>query len=146
MRLPLLAVLAALAVPTAAAAQTDPPPPADPGAEVIEIPKPPATAWVGMAMEQSTLANEVGRMVSALVVTSVAAGSPAEAAGLQVDDELVAIDGCDLRGREVCVHWRRLVPGQPYRLRVRNGGVEREVTLVPAPPRAPAAAPSGADD
>lgn len=137
MRIPLLAVFAALAVSTAAAAQTSPPsaPPAGVRIEeTVELPRRPPTAWVGMSMEQDSRSSELGTDRDPLKVTAVMTGSPADAAGLRVGDEILAVDGCDTR--ETCFQWR-LVPGQRYLLRVRNGAEERDVTLVPAPPRAP---------
>ncbi|HEX6037991.1 PDZ domain-containing protein [Longimicrobium sp.] len=132
MRLHALAMLAALAVSAPAAAQT-----ASATAGTTEIPQPPATAWVGMGMEQQGRTSELGTDLDPPVVTSVAAGSPAEAAGLRAGDQILRIDGCDTR--EPCVNWRQLVPGRRYQLRVRTGGEERDVTLVPAPPRTPSA-------
>lgn len=134
MRIPLL-VLAALAVSTTAAAQTSPPPAAS-GAETVEIPQPPATSWVGIGMEQESRTTELGTDMDPPVVTVVVPGSPAETAGLRAGDQILRIDDCDTR--EPCINWRQLVPGRRYQLRVRNGGQERDVTLVPAPPRAPA--------
>lgn len=136
MRIPILAAVAALAVSTTAAAQTTPPPPAS-FEQTIEIAQPPALSWLGMAMRQSSRIEAGLSSVDPLVVTAITAGSPAEAAGLRVGDEILAIDGCDLQ--EICVNWRQLVPGQRYRLRVRSGGEVRETTLVPAPPRTPPA-------
>lgn len=130
MRISLL-VLAALAVSTTAAAQTNPPAGIT---ETIEIQQPPPTSWVGMAMEQAGQVSELGTDREPWRITAVTAGSPAEAAGLRVGDQILLVDGCDTR--DTCVNWGRLVPGQPYRLRVRNGAEERDVTLVPAPPRA----------
>jgi C-terminal processing protease CtpA/Prc len=130
MRIPLL-VLAALAVSTTAAAQADPP------GGIVEsavIEQPPATSWLGMSMQQQARVSELlGRDVDPPVITGVAAGSPAEAAGLRVGDQIVLIDDCDTR--ESCVNWRRLAPGQRYRLRVRTGAEERDVVIVPAAPR-----------
>lgn len=117
-------LLAALLLPATAFAQAG---------ETVEISQAPARSWLGMAM-QSNMRLEAGlQYIEPPVITSVAQGSPAAAAGLRVGDEILAIDGCDLR--EACVNWRQLVPGQRYRLRVRSGGREREATLVPAPPR-----------
>lgn len=130
MRIPLL-LLAALAVSTTAAAQTDPP---GGTAESVSIAQPPAASWLGMAMEQQARISDVlGADVDPPVITRVTAGSPAEAAGLRAGDQILRIDDCDTR--ETCVNWRQLVPGRTYRLRVRTGDAERDVTLVPAPPR-----------
>jgi C-terminal processing protease CtpA/Prc len=127
----ILLLLAALAVSTTAAAQTDPP-----GgiAETVSIAQPAATSWLGISMQQHAHISEVlGADVDPLVITAVTSGSPAEAAGLRVGDQILLIDDCDTR--ETCVNWRQLVPGRSYRLRVRTGDAERDVTLVPAPPR-----------
>ncbi len=131
MRIALVAALAVLAVPTAAAAQATPP---SPGYEqTIEIPQPPARSWLGLAMQQESRVEWGLASMDAPVVTRVEPGSPADAAGLRGGDAILAIDGCDLQ--TVCVNWRQLVPGQAYRLRVRRDGEERDATLVPAPPR-----------
>jgi regulator of sigma E protease len=132
MRIPLLATFTALCVSTAAAAQTSPQPATE---QTIEIAQPPATSWLGLGMQQEGRTSELGTDMDPPVVLAVTAGSPAEAAGLRVGDEILRIDDCDTR--DACVNWRQLVPGQRYQLRVRSGGEERDVTLVPAPPRAP---------
>lgn len=132
-----LLVLSALAVSTTAAAQTNPPAAPEAGVrieETIAIPQPPPASFVGMVMEQQSRRSELVAEVDPPIVTVIMAGSPAEAAGLRVGDEILRIDDCD--PRETCVRWRELVPGQRYQLRVRNGTEERDVTLVPAPPSA----------
>jgi C-terminal processing protease CtpA/Prc len=136
MRIPLL-VLAALAVSTTAAAQTNPPAAPEAGVrieETIALPQRPPTAWIGMSMEQESRSSELGTDREPWLVTAIMAGSPAETAGLRVGDRILVVDGCDTR--DSCAPWGRLVPGQRYQLRVRSGTEERDVTLVPAPPSA----------
>jgi len=140
MRIRPLLFAAALLLPAAAAAQTDPPA-APPGGEVIEIPQPPARSWLGMAMRQEMRISPLGPDADPPVLTAVTPGSPAQAAGLQVGDEILRIDGCDTR--EACVNWRQLEPGRAYRLRVRGADGERDATLVPAPPRPQPAGTNG---
>jgi C-terminal processing protease CtpA/Prc len=70
-------------------------------------------------------------------VQEIEPGSPAEAGGLQVDDEIVQVEGKPLVGadaREVAA-MVQVPPGERLRLVVRGrDGAERRVTLVAGPP------------
>ncbi|HEX8502370.1 MAG TPA: protein kinase [Pyrinomonadaceae bacterium] len=57
-------------------------------------------------------------------------GNP-DAAKLRVGDEVVALDGESVGGSDSRLErlYRRVTPGEPYRLTVRRGGESREVTL-----------------
>jgi S1-C subfamily serine protease len=75
-----------------------------------------------------------------VVVLAVEAGSPAERAGLMAQDALLELDGGPIHDQ---LPFGRLTPGVSYTLRIRRGQDEREVVLVPDPPRP--AAPRRAD-
>ena len=70
-------------------------------------------------------------------VQEIEPGSPAEVSGLQVDDEIVQVEGKPLVGanaREVAA-MVQVPPGERLRLVVRRrDGSERHVTLVAGPP------------
>src|SRR5688500_15030468 len=61
------------------------------------------------------------------IVGAVQPASPAEAAGLQPGDEILAIDGKPLSNWEEVVYDVALRPDRELRLRVRRGGEVREV-------------------
>lgn len=102
-----------------------------PTSETVRISQPPATAWVGFGAE----VLDEGRMV----ITQVVAGSPAADAGFQAGDTLMAVDGRD--ALEHRPNFRRLTPGQRYRIVVRRGTGTLELVLVPGPPRPAPARP-----
>lgn len=64
-----------------------------------------------------------------LVIGTVAAGSPAQRAGLAPGDVILEVNGRDAR-REGAMLLR---PGTRYTFRIRRGDEEREVALVPIP-------------
>lgn len=100
----------------------------DPGLlEVVDIPQPPATAYVGMRM--------VLRMPSPgkPVVVDVERDSPAAAAGFLAGDTLHQVDGRD--PVQSGFNIRQLTPGREYVVTVRRGGDARELRLVPGAPR-----------
>lgn len=70
-------------------------------------------------------------------VQEIEPGSPAEAAGLKIDDQILKVQGKPLHGanaREVAA-MVQVPPGERLRLVVRStDGVERHVTLVAGPP------------
>ena len=63
------------------------------------------------------------------VVGAVEAGSPAQAAGLQPGDEIVAIDGKAQESWEDAQTSVMLRPDQPLQLRVRRGGQDQEIAV-----------------
>lgn len=70
--------------------------------------------------------------VSKAMVKTVAAGSPAEAAGLAVGDELIQVEGLDVPGTSASVlkPHMEFVAGKPKKLRLKHStGREYEVTL-----------------
>lgn len=70
-------------------------------------------------------------------VQEIEPGSPAEAGGLKVDDEIVQVEGRELAGanaREVAA-MVQVPPGERLRLVVRGSdGAQRQVTIVAGPP------------
>jgi regulator of sigma E protease len=70
------------------------------------------------------------------VVTSISPGSPAELAGLQVDDRIIAADGAPLNGLADLQNHARQHAGQPVRYQVVRGAQTLDVTMTPrtAPP------------
>ena len=67
-------------------------------------------------------------------ILSVEPSSPAERAGLQRADLVLAYNDLDVR-RELPMH-EVLRPGRPLKIRVRRGGLDRDVTLTVAEPPA----------
>ena len=68
-------------------------------------------------------------------VAHVFPDSPAERAGLQVGDTILAVDGIDSREGPL---FRDRTPGRRLVVRIRRGAVQREISLVvgePGPPR-----------
>jgi S1-C subfamily serine protease len=78
------------------------------------------------------------RLASYPRVRRVIAGSPAEAAGLRVGDQVVNVDGRDGKEPPLFEHAR---VGTRVVLRIRRGDEEREISFVPR--RAAPAAPGG---
>ena len=69
-----------------------------------------------------------GRSPSGIIVSAVVPGSPAEAAGLRVDDVLVALNDAPLPGR--FQGWlRERHPGETIKLKIRREGEEMELTF-----------------
>lgn len=67
-------------------------------------------------------------------VEAVAAGSPADRAGLRVDDLVVAVDGRSVGSRAAVQHeLGRLAAGQPVRLSIIRDGVILDLDLGPKP-------------
>jgi thiol-disulfide isomerase/thioredoxin len=85
-------------------------------------------AWLGIELGK----GPAGGVIAKHVVTS----SPAGKAGVNDGDQLLAVDGAPLdEGRQLIARVALLGPNAPIALRIRRGGVEREVTatLVPHP-------------
>lgn len=71
------------------------------------------------------------RQLQSMTVTvdEVHAGSPAERAGLQVGDEIIGVNGQDIRDRLSAMRMRS---GVRYDLRIRRGERELQLHLVPS--------------
>ena len=94
------------------------------GLEVAREDNPPR-AWTGMEL------SEVGGRTR---ITRVSAGSPAADAGLDIDDELLAVDGFRTSAPEFSRIISPLKPGASLRLTVFRGGKLREFSLTLAAP------------
>ena len=85
--------------------------------------------WVGVEIDQ----NEATHL---WVVTKVVAGSPAEAAGIQIGDLLYALNGIEIKEEndEALAKARReWKPGQLVQYTIKRNGADRQVALTLAP-------------
>lgn len=86
--------------------------------------------WTGFSIRFAMTMGPAGASnEQPLVIGTVAAGSPAERAGLAPGDVILEVDGRDARAPGAM----RLRPGIRYTFRIRRGDQEREVALVPIP-------------
>lgn len=124
-------VLLALAVATATAGCVQAQQPASTAGprgttEVVELPQPPATAYVGL---ETTVRLPGGRPI----VRGVAPRSPAATAGFAVGDTLLVFEGQDTQQR--LPNLRMLTPGRRYTVQVKRGAETPSLVLIPGPPR-----------
>ena len=84
-----------------------------------------SSGWIGVELDHD---DDTG----AMSITKVIPGSPAEAAGLRVGDELYSLNGVKLAGaaepalKQARGEWK---PGQQVNYVVKRGGVEQKVNL-----------------
>lgn len=109
--------------------------------------EPPPRAMLGVVIEPA----RDGRTAEGVRVSGVTPGGPADEAGVQVDDLIVAVNGEALAEGEPAGAERRLVqrmrtvePGDEVRLRLRRDGTELELMLRARAYEAAALAASGA--
>lgn len=78
-----------------------------------------------------------------LLVTAVAASSPASEAGIQIGDRLIAVDGHPVTGLDALSHAVEAAPiGQEFRISIDRNGVRKELSLKTRPrPEVPGALP-----
>jgi S1-C subfamily serine protease len=135
----LLAILLAPVIAGSAAAQA----PGHSGAgtaaprpQVTSAPPRRERAFTGLDVRYSA-SMDANRVVtkSYPIVAGVEPGSPGHHAGVLAGDVIIEVNGGDSRVDRAM--W--LQPGVRYTLRLRNGEQEREVVLVPLPPRDPPA-------
>lgn len=82
--------------------------------------------------EYSHVGLQLERRDGSVIVTGVAAGSPAARAGIARGDEVVAVDGTPTRQDDLVALTRRMegAPGRALTLVIRRGDVERTYRLV----------------
>ena len=94
-------------------------------------------AWLGVGLqpvEVPAALREAAGQASGLMVVGLAAGGPAEGAGVLPGDILLAFDGVLVdrpRGLAALLGGERI--GQPAELRIMRAGAVQSVTVVPAP-------------
>lgn len=69
-----------------------------------------------------------------VAVTNIVEGSPAEAAGLQINDVFVAVDGAEI-GRDTALLQRTVGanPGRPIEIEIERNGQRQTITATPRP-------------
>lgn len=82
--------------------------------------------------------NYLGLEMSGNLVTMVAPHGPAHAAGLGLDDMVVAVQGRNVSASQALPALRRLPPGRPARVQILAHGETYSLSLSPALPRADA--------
>lgn len=75
-------------------------------------------------------------MKQSAIVKSVESGSPAEQAGIDAGDEIIAIEGLRVMVDQFPAQLKQYVPGQPIRLTIFHQDVLYEATLTPQAARA----------
>jgi S1-C subfamily serine protease len=98
---------------------------------VVSVQQQAQRGWLGFSYA-IVMQRANGRTTTAIVIQQVHDGSPAEAAGLMVDDTITAIN--DIRVSEQLMNslGYSLAPGDEVRVRVRRAGRDRSFTLTAA--------------
>jgi C-terminal processing protease CtpA/Prc len=81
-----------------------------------------ASGWIGIEYDPE----------KEMAITRVVPGSPAEKAGLLAGDQLVALNGVELRPEneeKIMAARKKWAPGQVVRYTIKRGGVERQVEI-----------------
>lgn len=98
-----------------------------------------SVAWM-YYIRQSSLSVEIGinnqGSAAGMVVTTVWKDSPAQKAGLKVNDVITAIDGRSLVAPALCNNvlfrvWHQSTPGQPVHLTIHRPGESQPLSLTP---------------
>jgi hypothetical protein len=97
-------------------------------AQIVRGASPQQRGWLGISYA-ADVSRVNGSWRAALVIHEVVGGSPAQRAGIQAGDTLVAIN--DIRATEQLMNslGGSLVPGDEVRLKVRRDGREQELRL-----------------
>ena len=85
-----------------------------------------STGFIGVELDKS-------KSPKALIVTKVVEGSPAEKAGIQVGDELVAFNGMAYNEKNYKAISEVKVPGASVRCTMKRNGTDRQFKLTLAP-------------
>lgn len=98
-----------------------------------------ARAYTGLEISGSASVGPDGVVTASYpVVRAVHPDSPGHEAGVGTGDVIIEVNGRDSR-EQGALWWQ---PGVRYTLRIRTGDAEREVAMVPLPPRTPPSTPS----
>lgn len=87
-----------------------------------------STGYIGVELDDE-------KVKTAMMVTKVMPGSPAEQGGIQVGDELYAIDGVRFSFEHNEAMNKIKVPGKAVTVTIKRGGVSKDLkmTLIPMP-------------
>ena len=87
--------------------------------------------WLGVSVEVLFSEGNDGIPTQQLVVTNLAAGGPAERAGIRLNDVIVAMDGeAVVDGRAAMFQIAQLRPGHLLRVKLDRGGTPVELEAV----------------
>jgi membrane-associated protease RseP (regulator of RpoE activity) len=105
---------------------------------VVDVPR----GWLGISYDE-TVVVKAGQRTSAVTITDVAKGSPAEKAGVVVGDTLVKLNNFRATSDLLRSMGASVEPGDTVRIAVRRDGRERNLAIEVAkrPPQTFAAAP-----
>lgn len=96
----------------------------------------PNRGWLGVALSQQTESEDGQDVTTGVVVSNIVKGSPAEAAGLQKDDVITAINGTSVTdAAAVSQMIGELGPGGEARLTVLRGGQPLEIVVTLSAPK-----------
>ncbi len=125
--------------PTPPPADTTPPPSAAPSTppsslQPLQTPQPPSKAdapappraWLGLTLKTSA--------TGAALIESIKTGSPAEKAGLQLEDIILSIDTATIGSTgDLINHIQKCAPGQTLTLTIQRAGTTQQIPVTLAP-------------
>jgi membrane-associated protease RseP (regulator of RpoE activity) len=85
--------------------------------------------WLGINYDMTSETRD-GKTTESMIVLDVVDGSPADRAGVRQGDRIVRIDGSAVSLSKFETLSRTIEPGDTLRLRVSNGGRERDLAIV----------------
>lgn len=119
--------------PPAEAPPTDAPRPAPPAMPATPaMPPMPPNGYLGFGLRCGACGIREGGVLffgNPPTVTGVAEGSPAEKAGIEPDDVILAVDGLDITTDQGGERFREIEPGDRVELTLRRGDGRRTVTV-----------------